>query len=667
MEKAERQRGVGQEYIFGGIAMRKKLIVVLLIAALFMIATIFNSRGSERKLSSFGEYQGYSEEIYDSHTRRSDYLTLSNGTRLAYDLILPMQGDSIAVEPLPVLFKYTPYLRAFTIFDEQGQDIISPLYYLTWLEKAMLRVRYWTYERGHLMDALFLTQWLEPMVKHGYAVVVVERTGTGASFGRMDPSFETAALEVNEILDWIAMQPWSNGNIGMYGDSWEGQIQIAAASTGNPHLKAIFPVSASIDNYSSVVYPGGVYNEVFGTFFSWANSFFESDVLTPVDHDDQGVALAQARAERSDATVGDESAEFFANFPYRDSTGDEGTQLWGESFALYPFIDRINQAGVPIYLVNGWYDLFTRDMFLLYENLTVPRRLVVRPMDHSELPEKGFDLDIGAEAHRWFDHWLKGIDNGIMQEPPITYFVMEGDEEGYWQTSQAWPPGSSEPVRFSFAAGRSGSVASANDGLLDPGNVPADAGSDRYQVDYSTTSGPCPRWCSINWGREYEDMRLNDEKALTYTSSVLQKPLEISGHPLVQVWLETEAPDLDLFVYLEDVDPRGRSTYITEGILRASQRTLGLAPYDNLGLPYHTFFESDLQAVPVGDPFLLKLDLLPTSYRFEQGHRIRLTVAFSDAGHFATPMLSPAPVLRVLRGGVYESYLELPISSNFLR
>ena len=218
------------------------LKVLLALVPVIVGGVYFGGKSSnDEKISDLGRYQGYSEKTYEGHIRRSGYLTLADGTRLAYDLILPANDGIPASEPLPVIFKYTPYLRTFTVFDENGVNIMADSYDLTFKEKAMLRVRYWVYDRGHLMDPLFRTKWLEDMVYHGYAVIVVERPGTGASFGTMDPSFEVGAEEADEILNWIAAQEWSDGNIGMFGDSWQAQIQFAATSTGNPHLKAIFP------------------------------------------------------------------------------------------------------------------------------------------------------------------------------------------------------------------------------------------------------------------------------------------------------------------------------------------------------------------------------------------------------------------------------------------
>ena len=98
-------------------------------------------------------------------------------------------------------------------------------------------------------------------------------------------------------------------------------------------------------------------------------------------------------------------------------------------------MDRINRSGVPVYLINGWYDIYARDNFLIYANLTVPKRLLVRPTDHAGIESPGPDIDYGAEAHRWFDYWLKGIDNGIMDEPPIHYYLQGADKAQAWQST----------------------------------------------------------------------------------------------------------------------------------------------------------------------------------------------------------------------------------------
>jgi putative CocE/NonD family hydrolase len=314
-------------------------------------------------------------------------------------------------------------------------------------------------------------------------------------------------------------------------------------------------------------------------------------------------------------------------------------------------------------MTTGWFDLFSGagEMFLWYANLTVPRRLLVRPLDHSGVEKDQFDLDYGVEALRWFDYWLKGINNGIMNEPPIYYYVMGAEKKDSWRTSDCWPLAKQKLTPFYFGEGKTGSVASVNDGFLrpePPGNKDA---ADAYTVDYSTTSGKYSRWYAVNWPRNYPNMQPNDQKALTYTTPPLEADMEVTGHPEAHLWLATEAPDLDAFIYLEEVDGTGRSTYITEGTLRASHRKLSRAPYNNLGLPFPSHYQSDLAPIRPGQPVELVFSLLSTSYRFPKGSRIRISVAFADADNFETPVIDPSPTLHLLRDKNHPSFVQLPV------
>ena len=635
------------------------LIAVILVIALFCI---YKRIVGKEKVSEFGKYQSYSEAIYDDNKRISDYLTLSNGTRLAYDLILPAKKGVPASKPLPVLFKYTPYLRTFTIFDKDGKNLITFFVDLKWYEKAMLRIRYWFSDQGHLMGPLMRTKWLKNMVKHSYAVIVVERPGTGASFGIAKQSMEAIAREENEILDWIASQPWCNGNIGMYGDSQQAWCQFTAASTGNPHLKAIFPASSQLDLYQILQYPGGVYNKAFNSFFARVVPYLEN-LATPVDGDKDGTLLAQARQGRSGSVDGKTMTTEAAKYPFRDSVLPNGKFLW-EVMALYPFIERINRSGIPVYMTTGWYDIFLGDMFLWYDNLTVPKRLTVRPLDHSGMDATQFDLNYEAEAQRWFDYWLKGIDNGIMKEPPIHYYVMGVPEKEAWQTSDQWPPAKQKLKPFYFSKGKTRSVASINDGFLTTEAPTAPDTFDEYTVDYTATSGKKSRWVAVDEAHDYPDMRTNDEKGLTYTTSPLETDVEVTGHSVAHLWLITDAQDLDVFAYLEEVDRSGKSTYVTEGSLRASHRKRSHAPFDNLGLPYHSHYQSDLAPIQAGEPIELVFSLLPTSYLFHKGSRIRFTVVCADADNFDTPVIDPEPKLKLLRDVNHPSFTQLPVAQS---
>jgi hypothetical protein len=156
-------------------------------------------------------------------------------------------------------------------------------------------------------------------------------------------------------------------------------------------------------------------------------------------------------------------------------------------------------------------------------------------------------------------------------------------------------------------------------------------------------------------------MRANDAKALTYTTPPLPVDVEVVGYPIAHLWLAADAPDLDVFVYLEHVDRSGASTYVTEGTLRASHRALSEAPFKNLGLPFHSHYRSDLAPLPAGEPVELDIAMLPRGYRFPEGSRIRIAIAFADRDNFDTPVRNPPPELRVLRDSAHASFVTLPI------
>jgi len=636
----------------------KILIVLVVVAGLAaLIYAGIQRRNTATRISTFGRYQGYSLPAYNGSQRASHYLTLSDGTRLAYDLILPTKDGVPADQPLPVLFKYTPYGRAWTVFTKDGTFILADMPGLDPIAKLFLQLNHLARgERGRILDPLFRDRWLGELVRHGYVVLSVDRPGTGASFAPLTPgSMETASKYQDEILDWIASQPWSDGNIGMYGDSYQAMVQFAAAATGNPHLKAILPAASQIEIYQAVEYPGGVFNKAFATMYENSVGYLDR-MATPVDDDPDGRLLTEARASRQGAVSVQQVA---AAAPFLDSTTPDGLQPWRTN-DLYPFVDRINHGPTAVYLVVGWYDIFTADMFFWYRNLTVPARLTVRPTDHNQVSANTRDLDFGAEAQRWFDYWLKGIDNGIMDEPPIHYYLQDG-RRGEWRTSDAWPLHEESVSPWHFGPPASGSIASANDGTLGM-TAPTDvSAADPYTVDYSTSSGTRSRWVAVEATHDYGDMAANDAKGLTYTSPILDNAVQVTGHPIVHLWLSTDAPDLDAFIYLEEVDPQGKSTYVTEGDLRASHRKLGAAPFDNLGLPYPTQLEADQEPIPVRQPFELTFALLPTSYRFHAGNRMRVTLVFADQGNFDTPVLTPAPTVQLLRDAAHPSRVELPI------
>ena len=267
-----------------------------------------------------------------------------------------------------------------------------------------------------------------------------------------------------------------------------------------------------------------------------------------------------------------------------------------------------------------------------------------------------------AEQHRWFDRWLKGIENGVEDEAPIQYALI--DEPGVisWHAAENWPPAGTESLTLYFDAGTSGSVASANDGTLGRTAAP-EAGTDDYAIDPTTTTGSASRWdnaVGAAMAMSYPDLAANDEKCLTYTTPVFEEDLKVVGHPVVHLWMTAEKGDANLHVLLEEIDESGDVQYVTEGVLRASQRKLADPPFDNLGLPYQRCFEEDAVPVPSDEPVEVQLDLHPNAIVVNAGHRLRVAIMGADADN-----TRPSPLednsIRVWRGPNHPSRLELQV------
>jgi len=581
---------------------------------------------SPDRVSRFGEYRGYSEPLYDDWVRFSQYVPVRDGTRLAVDIFRPAIDGAPVDDPLPVIWTFHRYHRAR--IDREGT----------------------------LTTILDQAPELKRILRHGYVVAAADVRGGGASFGTREGEFtRQEALDAYDLTEWFAAQPWSNGNIGMFGLSYLGITQYMAASVQPPHLKAIFPMMAMFDLYT-FVYPGGVFNENFVR--NWGGHTILLDKIlpaAPVDDDPEGMLRAEAMAEHRDNTNIYTLAT--AN-PFRDSRNNTGEKQFFFELSPSTYIDAINDSGVAVYHLGGWFDMYPRDTLLWFANLTIPQKIVMTPWSHNG--SGGFDLI--AEHLRWFDYWLKGIDNGIMDEPPIVYRVMGAPRSEAWRTATEWPLPEAQPAAYYFHPGPSGSVESINDGLLIAAMPTAADALDAYTVDYTTTTGQTTRWTDgYGGGYGYPDMRANDEKSLTYTTPPLETDLEITGHPVAHLWVTSTADDGDFFVYLEEIDERGRSTYISEGVLRASHRAMAEAPWNTFGLPFHRSFEADIVPLPDGAPVELVFDLQPTSNIFDAGHRLRITVNGADADSFQTPKLDPPPTVSIHRSARHPSHILLPV------
>jgi putative CocE/NonD family hydrolase len=462
----------------------------------------------------------------------------------------------------------------------------------------------------------------------------------------------------------------------MYGVSYPGMAQFMAASQAPKALKAMIPQMTSFDMYA-MAYPGGIFNrQTWQTWTQFANGMFDKQLSpVPVDADTDGSLVAAAQQEHrlsSDVFAALEQA------PYRDDELTPGKNH--NDYSLFRFLDGINKSQIPVDIIGGWFDVFPRDEASWFNNLTAPRRLIFTPFSHTigsdqrgwyqtitPLVHDDFNLEAvnafhDAEHLRFFDYYLKGIDNGIMDEPPVWYYTMGAPAGEGWRSAEQWPLPNEVRTNFYVTGGGSGSVHSVNDGGLTPEAPVEPTGQDDYTVDYTTTTGTNTRWSGAVGGMAaYGDMTANDERSLTYTTDALTESIEITGHPIVHLWVSSTAADGDFFVYLSEVDEDGYAHYITDGALRASHRALNDAPYNYMGLPYHRSYREDMQPLPADEPVELVFDLLPTSNIFDAGNRIRITIMGADVDTFATPQLDPAPTISIYRNAEHSSYIDLPV------
>ncbi len=611
-----------------------------LLWAVLLTAACSAQETEDPRVSEFGRYEGYSEPRFEEWVNTSGYVEMRDGVKLAVDVTFPAVDGEAADGPFPVVWTHSRYHRnpgaLNRIFAPEGVEVPE--------------VHSQVDARGDL----------QLLVRHGYVVAAVQVRGGGASFGTYEGLFSDAETDdAREMIEWFATQPWSDGNVGMWGGSYLGMTQYMAASEGHPALKAIVPNVAGLDMYDQL-YPGGVYRkDMIDHWGSLTRSLDVEWLAPPVDEDPSGELLAAAVAEHEHNW--DVEREYGSG-KFRDH--DVPTLDWSDH-GFSGVLDEVQAAQVPAYHLNGWFDIFVLDAALIYGNYEGPQKMAIGAWSHAGMPDSALMVErgrVGAIEHlRWFDYWLKGIDNGIMDEPPVHYAVMSDPGEWSWTSAETWPVVEARSVDYHFAPGPTGTVASANDGALVT-EAAEPEGQDAYRVDLTATTGTTTRWDNAVGGAPmmiYPDLSANDAKALTYTTEPLGADVTVVGHPVVHLWVTSSTNDGDFIVLLEEVDDQGRSHYVTEGVLRASHRKLDQAPWDNLGLPFQRSFGEDVEPLPSGEPTELVMDLYPTATVFNAGHRIRVAIVGADADNIELP--SVAPTYQVFRGPAQPSRIVLPV------
>jgi putative CocE/NonD family hydrolase len=635
------------------------------------------------KISRPGLYRGFSMPVADSFRRTSRYIPGRDGVRLAADIYLPTLGGEILAGALPTVVVATGYRRAWRHSDREAAHFRRRYAHVPYGGIATVVGRASLIPDGAngvwdspepLTDpeaiADFLRQrggTLEHLLVHGYAVCVIDVRGTGASFGRSYTNGWETGSDLAVAFDWMAEQPWCTGEFGMIGASWLGGTQYFALTFGAPRLKACIPQMASFDLYDSW-FPGGVC--LSGFLRPWSERRQDQDAVLlalPVDDDRDGAQLAAAVAERQAAPLPTDKAlasrpslermpswsrdDAASVFPLKDQPLPNG----GTADLTYTALDfaRANANRTAIYFWGGWWDLFTRGIATAYWNTTLPKKLLIGPWHHQNF----WDVE---ECHRWFDHWLKGVDNGIMTEPSMIHATgtSSGEIKG-WSGWGEWPPPETEWRTLHLAAGPSTTLASLNDGRL--AEAEGSPGEDAMRVDFAATAGRRTRTYYIEAPHlDYSALPANDLRGLSYTGEPLEADLQVTGHPRLRLRMSSDSSVGILVAYLQEIDSVGRAHHLAEGILNLEFAEVQPARLIQPGLFYRSFASATRKPFPKGMPVDVDLDLSPLSAVVRRGHRLRLSLHGADAdNYYADPGSEGArPTVHRVKGGF--SRLELP-------
>jgi uncharacterized protein len=507
-------------------------------------------------------------------------IPLKDGTRLAARIWLPEDAEQ---DPVPAILEYLPY-----------------------------RKRDGTYDRDALTHPY--------LAGHGYAGVRVDIRGSGESDGLLSDEYARQEQDdALEVIAWLAAQPWCSGAVGMMGISWGGFNGLQVAARRPPALKAIVTICSTDDRYSDDVHYMGGAKLTAG--FGWA-SFFFGAMCHPPDPalvGDRWRAMWLARLENLPLFL-----ETWTRHQRRDAYWRHGSVC--EDYAAIQ---------CPVYAVGGWTDGYTNAIPRLLERLAGPCKGLIGPWAHAYPhfalpgPQVGFLQDM----LRWWDHWLKGIDTGVMDEPMLRAWMMEGvkpashHEElpGRWVAEPSWPAPEIKSRRLFLT----------DDGLRDErASLTA-----RAVCSPQTVGGQAGEWCPFGRGADQAgDQREDDRQSLVFETAILDETVEILGAAVLALDVASDRPVANLAVRLCDVHPSGESLRVSYGVLNLTHRDGHETP-----LP-----------LVAGQRYKVRVQLNDTGSVFPAGHRIRLALSTTY-----WPMVWPSPEKATLT--IFDGALDLPV------
>lgn len=514
-------------------------------------------------------------------------IPLTDGTILRACLWLPVAA---AQEPVPAILEYVPYRKG----DSYAADDA---------------VRY---------------PWF---AGHGYACVRVDIRGSGDSSGvLLDEYHPQEQLDCLEILKWIAAQPWCTGDIGMMGISWSGFNSLQVAAHRPPELKAIITCCSTDDRYTDDVhYVGGLPLAFY--LLPWASVMMAFNARPP-DPTLVGENWREIWMERL------EGSPFLAEEWLRHQRRDD---YWEQGSVRQDY----SAITAAVYIVGGWSDGYTSAIPRLLEGLTCPRKALVGPWEHV-WPEFGYPgpaIGFLQEALRFWDHWLKGVDNGVMAEPELRYWRQDSVEPrggydirpGAWAAEATWPSPHVSEERFYLRHDCLGTE--PDNGTVRDHSSPLTLGLD---------GGSWLPYC--NPADLPADQRAEDAWSLTFDGAPLEQELEILGCPAVALHVAADRPRAFVAVRLCDVHPDGTSTLITRGLLNLCHREGHRDP---------------VEIVP-GRLERVNVDLKAISYVMPPGNRLRVAVSTSY-----WPWAWPSPEIATITVACDESsVLVVPVRSS---